>query len=59
MLSWITANMGTLVLCAGLLAAVFGILRSLLRKKRKGGACCGCAHCPMNGQCRCPPEHPE
>ena len=53
MLQWISANLGTILICAALLAAVALILRSLLRQKKQGNSSCGCgcAHCAMHGAC--------
>lgn len=53
MLQWIAANLGTILICAVLLAAVALILRSLLRQKKQGKSSCGCncAHCAMHGAC--------
>ena len=53
MLNWIGANIGTLVICLALAVAVCCILRSLIRKKKRGGSSCGCgcAGCAMHGSC--------
>ena len=53
MLQWIATNLGTILICAVLLAAVALILRSLLRQKKQGKSSCGCncAHCAMAGSC--------
>ncbi len=53
MLSWIGANIGSILICLVLLAVVALILRSLLRQKKQGEfSCgCGCAHCAMQGAC--------
>ena len=54
MLSWLTANLGTILISAGLLAVVILIVVYLLRQKKAGKSSCGagCAHCAMHGQCR-------
>ena len=51
MLSWIGANIGSILICLVLLAVVALILRSLLRQKKQGKSSCGCAHCAMQGAC--------
>ena len=53
MLQWIAANLGSILVCAVLLGIVIGILRYLIRQKKRGGASCGCgcAHCSLNGTC--------
>ena len=54
MLQWLTANLGTILISAGLLAVVILIVVYLLRQKKEGKSSCGagCAHCAMHGQCR-------
>ena len=54
MLSWLTANLGTILISAVLLAIVILIVVYLLRQKKAGKSSCGagCAHCAMHGQCR-------
>ncbi len=53
MLSWLTANLGTILISAVLLAIVILIVVYLLRQKKAGKSSCGagCAHCAMHGQC--------
>lgn len=53
MLSWFTANLGTIVISAVLLLVVVLISASLVRQKKAGKSSCGCncAHCAMSGQC--------
>ncbi len=54
MLTWLTANLGTIVVTLLLIAAVAGIVRSLIRDKRQGKPSCGgnCGHCGMCASCR-------
>lgn len=53
MLVWLEQNIGTIAICALLIAMVVAILLSIRRDKKRGkSACCGsCAHCAMNGAC--------
>lgn len=53
MLEWLTQNIGTIVICAGLLAVVAAIIRYLIRQKKQGKTSCGagCAHCANAGCC--------
>lgn len=53
MLSWMTANLATIVISAILLAIVTFISLYLIRQRKRGkSSCgCGCAHCAMNGKC--------
>lgn len=52
MLSWIAANFANIVICAVLIAITAAIIIHMIREKRKGKSSCGCADCPMNGNCR-------
>lgn len=53
MLTWVTANLGTILIAAILLAIVFLTSTYLIRQKRAGKSSCGCncAHCAMHGAC--------
>lgn len=53
MLAWISENLATIIICAGLTAVVATILVSMIRNRKKGkSSCgCGCANCPMSGSC--------
>lgn len=53
MLSWVTANLGTILVAVILLAIVFLTSTYLIRQKRAGKSSCGCncAHCAMHGAC--------
>ena len=53
MLQWINENVGTILICMGLIVIVALIVRSLIRQKKQGKSSCGagCAHCAMHGQC--------
>ena len=54
MLEWLTANLGTILITAGLIVIVALIIRSIVRDKKAGisscGAKCGgCGACAMAG----------
>ncbi len=55
MFSWISANIGTIIICAVLTAIVAAIIVSMIRKKKRGRSMvCDCGHCsscPMSGSC--------
>ncbi|MBQ5991130.1 MAG: FeoB-associated Cys-rich membrane protein [Clostridia bacterium] len=53
MFAWIKDNLLTIAILLGLAGAVFAIVFSLIRDKKKGRSSCGggCAHCPMAGKC--------
>ena len=53
MFAWIKDNLLTIAILLGLAAAVFAIVFSLIRDRKKGRSSCGsgCAHCPMAGKC--------
>lgn len=55
MLEWLTANLGTILISAGLIVIVALIIRSIVRDKKAGisscGAKCGgCGACAMAGK---------
>lgn len=53
MLEWISENIGTIIICTVLVAAVAAIIISMVRNKKKGKTSCGCgcSECPMSGSC--------
>lgn len=53
MFQWIADNIGTIAICAILVAVVALIIFSMIKDKRKGkSSCsCGCEHCAMSGSC--------
>ena len=53
MFAWISANIGTIIICAVLLIIVAAIIIGLVKDKKKGKSSCGCncAHCAMAGSC--------
>lgn len=61
--TWLAANMGTILVCALLVAMVVGLICLLVRDKKKGkSSCCGgCNGCAMQGSCHGghPNEPPE
>ena len=53
MFAWISENLGTIIICAVLVAVVAAIIAYMIRNNKKGkSSCgCGCAGCPMSGSC--------
>ena len=53
MLQWISANIGTILICLVLLVLVGLVVRYLIHQKKQGKSSCGCncAHCAMHGTC--------
>lgn len=53
MLSWISANIATILISLALIAMVVGIVIVMRKDKKKGKSSCGgsCGHCPMVGKC--------
>lgn len=53
MLTWISANIATIIICAVLIAVVASVIVYMISNNRKGkSSCgCGCAGCPMSGKC--------
>lgn len=53
MLSYLTANIGTIVVLAVLILVVALIIRGQIREKKAGRSSCGsgCSHCAMAGKC--------
>ena len=55
MLTWIINNIGTIIICAVLIAIVVAIIVSMVRKKKSGKSvvcdCGNCKNCAMSGSC--------
>ena len=53
MFAWIGAHIGTILICAVLIAVRVLIVVKLVRDKKKGKSSSGsgCAHCAMAGSC--------
>ena len=55
MITWITNNIGTIIVCAVLIAIVAAIIVSMVRKKKAGKSvicsCGNCRNCAMSGTC--------
>ena len=53
MAAWLGQNWGTILVLAAVAAVVAWIVAGMVKKRKKGvSACgCGCANCPMSGQC--------
>ncbi|HWS41715.1 MAG TPA: FeoB-associated Cys-rich membrane protein [Pseudoflavonifractor sp.] len=53
MFAWLTANLGTIIVCAVLIAVVTLIIIHMVNSKKRGETSCGCGctDCSMSGQC--------
>ncbi len=53
MLGWILENIGTIVVCAVVVAVMALIIVRMVKNKKAGKSSCGCncGNCPMSGQC--------
>ena len=53
MITWITQNIGTLLVILVLAAVVAAVIIKMVRDKRQGRSSCGhnCSHCAMAGTC--------
>lgn len=53
MLTWISGNIATIIICAVLIAVVAAVIGKMVRDKRKGKSSCGCGceGCAMSGSC--------
>ena len=53
MLTWLSANLGTILVCLVLAAVVAAIAANLVRRRRNGKSTCGCgcANCAMSQYC--------
>ncbi len=58
MLQWLSANIGTIAVCAVLITIITAIIICLIRNKKQGkNSCncgCGCSGCAMKDTC-----HPQ
>jgi len=52
-MTWLTENIGTIVIAFALVCVVAIIVVNMIRNKRAGkSSCgCGCSDCPMSGKC--------
>ena len=54
-ITWISENLGTIVVSALLIVMIAGVVRGMIRNKKAGkstcGCGCGCGSCPMGGSC--------
>lgn len=55
MLTWIAENIGTILICAALIAVVAAIIINMMKKRKQGKSavcnCGSCSSCPMSGSC--------
>lgn len=52
MFSWISANLGTIIICAVLIAIVVFVIVKMRKGKKKGSSCNGgCDSCQLAGKC--------
>lgn len=53
MFSWLSANIGTIIVSAILIAVITKVIVKLVKDKKKGkSSCgCGCSNCAMSGTC--------
>ena len=53
MLTWLTHNLATVIICLVLALILALIIVKLVKDKKKGNSSCGgnCAHCAMAGSC--------
>ncbi len=56
MITWITENLGTILITVALAAIVAGIVYSMIKNKKEGKSSCSCggscAHCNACAACR-------
>lgn len=52
-IAWLTANIGTIIICAILIAIIALLIYSMIRDKKKGKSFCGCgcSSCALSGSC--------
>ena len=61
MITWITQNIGTILVILILASAVTAIIIKMVRDKQQGKSSCGhnCAHCAMAGTCHQNAKQPK
>lgn len=59
MLTWITENIGTMVIGLAILLVVVLAARSVYRNKKNGGCSCSCGGCSGGASCHGGAEHIE
>jgi hypothetical protein len=52
MIAWISGNISTIIVCAVLIAVTALIIIKMIKDKKRGKSCCGCAGCAMKDVCR-------
>ncbi|MBR4223634.1 MAG: FeoB-associated Cys-rich membrane protein [Oscillospiraceae bacterium] len=59
MISWLSANIGTIVITLVLIALVISVIAGMIKDKRKGkhSCSCGCKNCAMQGMCHKDPHN--
>ncbi len=60
--TWLSANWGTILVCALLVALVAGLVYKLIKDKKQGKSTCscGCSGCAMKDQChKQPPKNQD
>ncbi len=53
MITWITANIGSIIVSLILILIVIGAILTIIKDKKQGRSACGgnCAHCKMCTSC--------
>ena len=55
-LNFMYENLSTIIVLL-ILCLTFGfVIFSMVRSRKKGHSCCGCADCPMKGKCGSSPQ---
>lgn len=51
MLEWFVSNLATIVILTVLVLVVAAIIFRMIKDHKRGKSSCGCANCPMSGEC--------